>query len=540
MTSPPLADALDGEPAVVAAAPADSWWARLDALLDRGSEKLNPILIKEGRQSLKSRQFVVTFFLVLFLSLGWSLLAVAIRWPGIYYAPGGRLLMSGYFCILAFPLLVITPFAAFRSLAAEREDGTYELLSITALAPRQIIGGKLGSAVVQMLVYLSALAPCLAFTYLLRGIDIPTILTCVVYVFLASVLLSALGLLAATATRNRQAQVVLAVVLIVGLLAVFFIGCSFGIGAVVQAGILPFDDPQFWIGQLAFLSFYAATTTLICFAAAARISPASENRSTRLRACMLVHQFLLAGWCAYYALTYRDVEVLAAFLMLATAFWYVMGALMTGETPFLSQRVRRRLPQSFLSRALLTWFNPGPGTGYMFAAINMISATAMAVSALVFADSLALDSRGRRDDVIWLALISCCYVIIYLGLVRLLIMLVRRAAPCGLFLGLLLHAAVLLLGVAAPLMAQWMVLGERGYTPLQVTNPFWTLVEALEGRILSYGLQGFPSLPAVPTVLLLAAALVLLANTVAAAGEVRVVREPTPERIRADDMAAGC
>ena len=35
------------------------------------------------------------------------------------------------------------------------------------------------------------------------------------------------------------------------------------------------------------------------------------------------------------------------FFMLSAIFWYVMGALMTGETPFLSQRVRRRLPQSF-------------------------------------------------------------------------------------------------------------------------------------------------------------------------------------------------
>lgn len=347
MTISQPAAASGGDTAAVAAESAGSWRDRLDAALDRGSEMLNPILIKEGRQSLKSRQFVATFFLVLLVSLAWSLFGVAIAWPGICYAPGGRMMMSGYFCILAFPLLVITPFAAFRSLAAEREDGTYELLSITALAPRQIIGGKLGSAVVQMLVYLSALAPCLAFTYLLRGIDILTILACVVYTFLGSVILSVLGLLAATATRNRQAQVVLAVALIVGLLVVFFIACGFGVGAVVQEGVLPFDNPIFWIGQLTFLSFYVAMGTLFYLAAAARISPASENRSTRLRVCMLVHQFLLAGWFAYYTLTFKEIEPLMGFFMLSAIFWYLMGALMTGETPFLSQRVRRRLPRVF-------------------------------------------------------------------------------------------------------------------------------------------------------------------------------------------------
>ena len=75
-------------------------------------------------------------------------------------------MLCGYFIILTIPVLIIVPFSAFRSLAAEREDGTFELLSITALSSRQIVTGKLGSAMLQMLIYYSALAPCIAFTYL--------------------------------------------------------------------------------------------------------------------------------------------------------------------------------------------------------------------------------------------------------------------------------------------------------------------------------------------------------------------------------------
>ena len=41
--------------------------------------------------------------------------------------------MLWYYAILAFPLAVVVPYAAFRSLAAEREDNTYDLLSITTL-----------------------------------------------------------------------------------------------------------------------------------------------------------------------------------------------------------------------------------------------------------------------------------------------------------------------------------------------------------------------------------------------------------------------
>ena len=124
-----------------------SRWGQVERALEWASEWLNPILVKEARQALKSKQFALPFSLLLACAWGWSLLGVALISPGVYYAPSGVYMLNGYYLVLAFPLLVIVPFAAFRSLASEREDGTYELLSITALGPRQIIAGKLGGAV---------------------------------------------------------------------------------------------------------------------------------------------------------------------------------------------------------------------------------------------------------------------------------------------------------------------------------------------------------------------------------------------------------
>jgi hypothetical protein len=144
-------------------------WDRVETSLERLGEQLNPILVKEARQALKSKQFAVTFTLLLLCGWGWSLLGIAMLSPGVYYAPAGPFMLVGYYFVLAVPLLVVVPFAAFRSLASEREDGTYELLSITALSPRLIVTGKLGSALLQMMVYYSALSPCIVFTYVLRG-----------------------------------------------------------------------------------------------------------------------------------------------------------------------------------------------------------------------------------------------------------------------------------------------------------------------------------------------------------------------------------
>jgi len=138
----------------------------LEAIADRA----NPILVKETRQALKSRQFVLTFLVVLIACWIASFAVVAIA-PNVYYGAEGGSMLIVYCAILAFPLMLIVPYTAYRSLAAEQEDNTYDLLSITTLTTGQIVTGKLGSAVVQMVVYLSAVSPCIAFAFLCRRAD---------------------------------------------------------------------------------------------------------------------------------------------------------------------------------------------------------------------------------------------------------------------------------------------------------------------------------------------------------------------------------
>ncbi len=45
---------------------------------------MNPILVKETRQALKSRQFSITFVLMLIAVLIWTVFAVTLMVPGIY------------------------------------------------------------------------------------------------------------------------------------------------------------------------------------------------------------------------------------------------------------------------------------------------------------------------------------------------------------------------------------------------------------------------------------------------------------------------
>ena len=351
---------------------APGWLGRLEMVLEQLGERLNPILVKEARQAMKSRHFSITFTLLLVCGWGWSLIGVASSMPAIYYAPTGIFMLMGYYCILAVPMLLVVPFSAFRSLAAEREDGTYELLSISTLSARQIVTGKLGSAMLQMLVFYSALAPCIAFTYLLRGVDILSILLLLLYTFCISIILSAAGLVVAGLARSRQWQTLISVVLLLGLAAVAWAWGAIVV-MIIDQGVerIPMDDPIFWWVQLAMFAAWGSYLALLILAAAAQNSFPSDNRSTRIRVAMLVQSVLYVGWIAYGWIKEPEWFILLIAISFAAAHWYAYGTLMTAESARLSPRVCRQLPMSFLGRVFLTWFNPGSGTGYVFAVSNL-------------------------------------------------------------------------------------------------------------------------------------------------------------------------
>lgn len=521
--------------AAESAPPRESWWDRADRWFAKAGEWLNPILVKESRQALKSKQFLVTFTLVLAFAWIATMMGVAFIGPSIYHGTHGKTMFDIYFPILSFPLLVIVPFSAFRSLAAEREDGTFELLSITTLKPRQVIAGKLNSAVLQMLVYFSAMAPCMAFTYLLQGIDFPSILYLLFYTFMASLGLSVVGLAAATITQEKHWQIVLSVVLIIGLLAAFIFGSIFALVSLEESAIA-FREPDFWWINAAFLSAYLSYLALFYFVAAGQITFASENRSTVLRIVMLVQQLLLTGWMVWGFSKWPEDDAILAYVMLALFHWYVMGVFMTSERPELSSRVRRSLPQSFFGRAFFTWFNPGPGAGFVFALTNAFSALVFAgLGTLFFVASFPAKLQNfsvtKADSLTSFGILGFSYMIIYLGLGRLAIALARRVSHVTMLLGVLLQILLLLAGCAVPLTIHLMTPDLRNdYSLLEITNPLWTLAEVGQGGL---GSELTVLLIAVP----IAAFVVLLLNLPGVVREVRYVRIAKPVRVSEEDAA---
>lgn len=507
---------------------------QMESALAAVSDRLNPILVKETRQALKSRQFGFTFVLLLILCWVVTIGGVAMVGPGIYYSAAGSILLKAYFIVLIFPLAVVVPFTAYRSLTTEREENTYDLLRVSTLNPHQVVRGKLGSAAVLMGVYLSAVAPCVAFTYLLRGVDVLSVAVLLLYITLASLGLSLIGLFLASITNQKHGQVLVSVSLVAALL-----GCFFG-GIVMTSEFL--DDGgqlvgqwEFWVVTGVLFTIYATTFAVVYLATVGLVSYRSENRSSPIRYAMVVQQATFVGWMVFAWLISRyEDEVLLVAILMAVCYWYVMGALMTTEVAELSHRVRRQLPQSSLGRIMLGLFNPGPATGYLFTVANLtfialMVGIAMATTAYF---RLASNRTVEYEAVAVVAIIYSSYVVAYLGLGKLIISWIRRFAPLPGVAGFVIHVLLLLAGSGVPFVIQLSMRTMRnaGYTALQWSNPFWTFEEVVDR-----GPRADTETWLQAMVLLTVAICVLMANLPSVARELLQGRVALPSRVVEDE-----
>ncbi len=490
------------------------------------TERINPIVVKEVRQSLKSKQFTISFGLTLIAAVSWTLIAISLMVPKIYFVPAGVQLLTGYFCILQFPLMIIIPFSAFRSLTIETEDSTFELLSISALSAWQIVLGKMTSAMLQMLLYLSALAPCIVLTYLLRGVSLFSILFLLGLTVAFSIAETAFSLLLASVSRARMLQAGATVLLLIGLIIAYFSATS-----LVVSGILDevSNPPQ----EVYLVTFGAVTVMVIAInlvlrSAAAAIDFPSENHSTPLRKRILILVGVILFWSTFGVVASRTQELAFGFLVVAFIVCMFIASLMTGELGIISPRARRSLPQTFSGRIFLTWFYPGAGMGYIFI-VCLFGALVITMCATEVYYSLNMQMNMGRTSIQFVGYLLLCYLTIYAGVNRLLMMGIARQVPARMLGSVALMAVSLLVMHLVPLVIVFFFNDYRAfpYDWHQAFNIVWTCERA------SYGLD----LPVEVSmaILTLASIAVFGLNLVLSTRDVMLVRIAEPPRNQAEN-----
>jgi len=304
---------------------------------------------------------------------------------------------------------------------------------------------------------------------------------------------------------------------------------------------IPFDDIVFWIGTAAWLTGHASYFMLVYYAAAAQITFAADNRSTRLRVVMLVQHVLFIGWMAWVFIWLEkgDADILLLFMTLLGIHWWVMGGLMTGESPELSPRAKRKLPQSFLGRIFFTWFNPGPGTGYLFAISSLIGVFVVTTTGMAVAEAFGQFNSRWNANYTWpitvFGILGLSYITIYLGLGLLVVRLFRRFTYVGVLLTALTHVLLMMIGCGIPATVHLMSsqLRHLDYSLLQITSPLWTLTYIADRSSLP------PETPLLLAVVPLTALIVFALNLPGVAAEVRHVRLAKPRRVADEDAELG-
>ncbi len=335
----------------------------------------NPILVKELRQSLKSKQFVITFMLLVTVAWLVSVFGLLMFSTQIQYGPAGRYFFVGFYLALAAATLLIVPFGTFRSLQAERDFNTFEILSVTTITPQQIVRGKLLSSLVQCFIYYSAITPFMAFASTMQGFDAPRAAYVLVVTILISVMLSMASLMMSTLAKQRASQ---------GLMWVILLGqLVWAVPGAIQLMILvtfetriPITSSLFWQVNVAALLIMVSYFILFQQIATANLTFESANHSTGIRITAAIQFWLLwlvaFGYCQWNGVL-ADPDLFLIFAVVSVGHWAAFGMAFTAEMDSLSRRVRRDFPKNKLWRILIAPFLPGGARGYGFLLLQIVS-----------------------------------------------------------------------------------------------------------------------------------------------------------------------
>jgi hypothetical protein len=256
-------------------------------------DHLSPMLVKELRQGLRARTFVIVF-LVLQAILAMVLLATAsASGPDM----AGQTISGIIFLCFGLAVLVIQPLRGISALSSEIKGNTLDLMVMTRLSAWRIVLGKWSALVGQSALLFTAIIPYLILRYFFGGMNLFGELMLFALVFLTSMLFTAI-----TVSLSANSSV-----LIRGLLPLLaspfliFAIIGFALGREIQqiVTLCTLTEPGSKSGLLATLVTGLAVGYSMLNLATSLIAPTADNHSTIRR--LLSFVFLGAvALCGYF------------------------------------------------------------------------------------------------------------------------------------------------------------------------------------------------------------------------------------------------
>jgi hypothetical protein len=467
--------------------------SRIDLALQRMnaySDWINPIVIKEVRQSLKSKLFVTTFMLSLAACWAISVIGIMFFWNVIEYSPVSLQFFICYYWVLAFALFVVIPFGAFGSLQTERDQNTFEILQITTLQPSQIVTGKLASAMLQAIILYAVIAPFIAFSSLLQGFDLLRVSYEMTISLAICMGASMCCLMLSTLGKQKNFRTLMVLFLLGGLVSLFSSQASFA--AYVMAGGADFDT-EFYLWNLLFFLGGLSYFFLFHQITVAQLTFEAENRSFGIRVIATAQFYLL--WICMYAISIMYASTMLRYsddyawscAVISNFHWAIVGFFAVTEAEPLSRRIRRDLPKSFWKRWLMVSFLPGGSRGFFLVTKHLLLTIPLMLG-LQYVTALAAGETNLptlsgllSDHKTQSSIAQIGYIIFFLGMGRLITAGMMKAAPSTRPAhGRVVMLIMTLMCVLSPYLILWLVGYYENrmtldYHPLMVINPVESL-----------------------------------------------------------------
>jgi hypothetical protein len=345
-------------------------------------DRINPILVKEVRQSLRGRYFRWLFWLTLLAATLTALAVVADSTASGRAVEFGDTFFLWCFALLAAAVHGFVPFSAFLSTSAEWDENTYDLLVISNLRPRQIVLGKLQSALVQALLYYSTFGPFLVFAFLLNGVDLLSLLVILGGSAATCVALTLVGIAASSLAHLKVLRVVLMALFGAGLIAAW--GATLGLAIGVISNPQDLRTPEGRAAFYAYLTVCAVVAALAAAVAIARFSHEEENRSSPMRVLGTCALLCASAWSGWAYVQFGDIEPAWIFQIAAAALCFCMWLFQMTEPEWFGRRVEAHLSRSRIPPLLWAPWLPGGGRGALLFLVHAAIALVVPQLLLVF------------------------------------------------------------------------------------------------------------------------------------------------------------
>ncbi|MDR2756533.1 MAG: ABC transporter permease [Planctomycetaceae bacterium] len=330
--------------------------------LQQFSVNINPLLLRELRQQVRDRFIIVLINLYVAVLVLVCLMNVLFQPNSSQLHGSGGTLFSGLAATMGIACFFTVVLHTALTTASERING--DLMFTSALKPSTIIFGKTLAGAILTVLLMSITAPFVMVAYLLRGLDIESVIITFIGVFTTIQVFNSMAICICSNIRTRVQMVVV----LGGSFFVVILGLEILLSFIFS--YLWFGHSYFnWIGLIVSFLFAGMIFAIFLAGAITSIAPPTSNRLLPVRLTVTVIYFCSLLITLFFSPIPLAANPLVSWVYSWTVALAILLLMVICEQETWSVRIKRTLPKHYIFRIFLFPFYTGAANGLIWLAL---------------------------------------------------------------------------------------------------------------------------------------------------------------------------